>query len=117
MRPAKWVVAKSSGPVHHARWLGKAHANRKSRSLYQGRATILVAFSSQAGQLFLMDCIIWANLGARAAADASIGVNRIDVTLADSARWANTFTSSTCYTIVINNVCHFVVELKIYINS
>jgi hypothetical protein len=56
--------------------------------------------------LAFANSLVWTCLSARTAANASVGVNYIDVTLADSASWTHIHASSTCYTIVTNYVCH-----------
>ena len=57
-------------------------------------------------ELAFANCLVRTSLSARTAADASVGINYIDVTLADSASWTHIHASSACYTIVTNYVCH-----------
>ncbi len=58
------------------------------------------------GLLSLANCLVGASLSASTAADAGVGINYIDVTLADSASWTHIHASSACYTVVTNYVCH-----------
>ena len=56
--------------------------------------------------LSLFDSIVGANSSAAAAADASVGIDVVDITLADSLYGANRLACATCDTSVSNNVSH-----------
>ena len=70
-----------------------------------GRPTLCLAHVSLG--LAFGDSLVGASLGARAAADAHIGIDAVDVTFADCACRANRLASATSHTVVINYVCHF----------
>lgn len=57
-------------------------------------------------RLAFLDRAVRTCFSARTAANANIRIDFILVTFADSASWANRCASTTCYTSVINYVCH-----------
>ena len=58
------------------------------------------------GRLTLSDSVVRTNLSAAAAADASVGIDVIDITFRDCVHRANRHASAACDTVVANYVCH-----------
>lgn len=57
-------------------------------------------------KLAFCDSVVRTNLSAAAAADASVGIDVIDVALRDSVNGANRHASAACDAVIANYVCH-----------
>ena len=62
-------------------------------------------FASSEG-LALCDCVVRTNLCAAAAADASVGIDFVDITFRDCVYRANRHASAASDAAVTNYVCH-----------